>query len=95
VTEIDSGTAVALSDIDHPVRLTREHWALACRIASPASALDLARAGGITLTDAIERLSGLVAAGLCVIVSVPCMPPAAEVETDILRQVLNGLKRLS
>jgi hypothetical protein len=92
LSEIGGATLVALSDVDHSVQLTREQWAVACRINGPTYARELARACGITLPDAIERLRGLMAAGLCVTVSVPT---TREPEADILRQVLNGLKNLS
>jgi hypothetical protein len=117
--ELDPATPVALSDVFQPIRLTREHWALACRINGPTCARDLARACGIALPDAIERLSALIDAGLCVqsaAVPVPRPRPPApaprpqpagpvtapvdlpaprEPGMDILRQVLNGLKKLS
>ena len=130
-------TAVALCDLRAPVAvLTREEWAVACRIGAHASALDLAARRGAALSDTLECLGSLARAGLCAPVRVgahgqpqrvpgrmgPPVPPAPAqappVErlparhpaqehqarsfgpgqpppVDILRQVLNGLKKLS
>ncbi len=125
-------TAVALCDLRAPTAvLTREQWAVACRIGPHASALDLAARRGAALTDTLECLGSLARAGLCAPVRVggrghasartpgPVRPsgPSAAAEPlparhsaqdhqarpvgpgqpptmDILRQVLNGLKKL-
>jgi hypothetical protein len=59
-------TAVALCDLRAPAAvLTREQWAVACRIGSHASALDLAARRGAALTDTLECLGSLARAGLC------------------------------
>jgi len=134
-------TAVALCDLTAPSAvLTREQWAVACRIGAHASALDLAARRGAALIDTLECLGSLTRAGLCAPVraSGPGQPPTrvsaqgrrtgqssqsapAQSETtgrlparhpaldrlawnggpgqaptvDVLRQVLNGLKKLS
>ena len=134
-------TAVALCDLRAPSAvLTREQWAVACRIGAHASALDLAARRGAALIDTLDCLGSLTRAGLCAPVrtsgraqpsaqgpgrgrptGVPaqqsagpsetpgCLPgrhpaqdrPAWTVGTgqpptvDVLRQVLNGLKKLS
>jgi hypothetical protein len=133
-------TAVALCDLRAPTAvLTREQWAVACRIGAHASALDLAARRGAALIDTLECLGSLTRAGLCAQVRAsgrgqpssrgpgrgrptgPSSPPApappqATVPlparhpvqdrpawncgpgqpptVDILRQVLNGLKKL-
>jgi hypothetical protein len=59
-------TAVALCDLRAPAAvLTREQWAVACRIGPHASALDLAARRGAALTDTLECLGSLARAGLC------------------------------
>jgi hypothetical protein len=134
-------TAVALCDLRAPSAvLTREQWAVACRIGAHASALDLAARRGAALIDTLECLGSLTRAGLCAPVRAsgrgqpssrvpgrgrptglssppaPAPPPAAgplparhpaqdhpawnggpgqPPTVDILRQVLNGLKKLS
>jgi hypothetical protein len=134
-------TAVALCDLRAPAAvLTREQWAVACRIGAYASALDLAARRGAALSDTLECLGSLARAGLCAPVRVaghgpqprrvpgrawppgppappgpatapplrrlPARPPAQEHQVrsagagqpptvDILRQVLNGLKKLN
>jgi len=134
-------TAVALCDLRTPSAvLTREQWAVACRIGAHASALDLAARRGAALIDTLECLGSLTRAGLCAPVHVggrgqpssrvpgqgrpagtssqpaPGQSPATgrlparhpgqdrpahtggagqPPTVDILRQVLNGLKKLS
>jgi hypothetical protein len=134
-------TAVALCDLRVPSAvLTREQWAVACRIGAHASALDLAARRGAALIDTLECLGSLTRAGLCAPVCVSghgqpptrvsaqgrrmgqsSQPAPAQSETtrrlptrhaaqdypgwtggpgqaqsvEILRQVLNGLKKLS
>ena len=134
-------TAVALCDLRAPSAvLTREQWAVACRIGAHASALDLAARRGAALIDTLECLGSLTRAGLCAPVrasgrgqpssrvpgrgrptglSSPPAPappeatrplparhpaqdrpagndgPGQPPTVDILRQVLNGLKKLS
>jgi hypothetical protein len=134
-------TAVALCDLRAPSAvLTREQWAVACRIGAHASALDLAERRGAALIDTLECLGSLTRAGLCAPVRVsgrgqpssrvpgrgrptglpPQQAPAQSETTgrlpsrhpaqdypgwiggpgqpptvEILRQVLNGLKKLS
>jgi hypothetical protein len=59
-------TAVALCDLRAPSAvLTREQWAVACRIGAHASALDLAERRGAALIDTLECLGSLTRAGLC------------------------------
>ena len=59
-------TAVALCDLRAPSAvLTREQWAVACRIGAHASALDLAARRGTALIDTLECLGSLTRAGLC------------------------------
>ena len=134
-------TAVALCDLRAPSAvLTREQWAVACRIGAHASALDLAARRGAALIDTLDCLGSLTRAGLCAPVrtsgraqpsaqgpgrgrptGVPAQQSAGPSETpgrlpgrhpaqdrpawtvgtgqpptvDVLRQVLNGLKKLS
>jgi len=130
-------TTVALCDLRAPVAvLTREEWAVACRIGVHASALDLAARRGAALTDTLDCLGSLTRAGLCAPVragghaqassrahgrvrpagpAAPQQPPAEHLparqpaqerqsppgdpgqppSVDILRQVLDGLKKLS
>ena len=134
-------TAVALCDLREPSAvLTREQWAVACRIGAHASALDLAARRGAALIDTLECLGSLTRAGLCAPVRVgghgqpptrvsgqgrrtgrSSQPAPAQWQTtrrlptrhgaqdypgwtddpgqapsvEILRQVLNGLKKLS
>jgi hypothetical protein len=132
-------TTVALCDLRAPAAvLTREQWAVACRIGAHASALDLAARRGAALIDTLECLGSLTRAGLCAPVRVsgrgrpssrvpgpvrpaelspgpavaghlPARHLAQECPTqperpgglsqaptvDILRQVLNGLRKLS
>jgi hypothetical protein len=139
-------TAVALCDLRAPSAvLTREQWAVACRIGAHASALDLAARRGAALIDTLECLGSLTRAGLCAPVRlsgrgqppawtqgrgrptglstqpVPAQPAPAQPQAagrlparhpaqdyqggaggpgqaptvEILRQVLNGLKKLS
>jgi hypothetical protein len=45
--------------------LTREQWAVACRIGAHASALDLAARRGAALIDTLDCLGSLTRAGLC------------------------------
>ena len=59
-------TAVTLCDLREPSAvLTREQWAVACRIGAHASALDLAARRGAALIDTLECLGSLTRAGLC------------------------------
>jgi hypothetical protein len=59
-------TAVALCDLRAPSAvLTREQWAVACRIGAHASALDLAARRGAALIDTLDCLGSLTRAGLC------------------------------
>lgn len=134
-------TAVALCDLRAPSAvLTREQWAVACRIGARASALDLAARRGAGLIDTLECLGSLTRAGLCAPVrasgrgqpasrapargrqsglSSQAAPAPSETTerlhalhpaldrpewnggpgqaptVDVLRQVLNGLKKLS
>jgi hypothetical protein len=130
-------TAVALCDLRAPSAvLTREQWAVACRIGAHASALDLAARRGAALIDTLECLGSLTRAGLCTPVHVgghsrlpgQGRPPGRSYDpgpgqpettgrlparhpgqdgpawtggagqpptVDTLRQVLNGLKKLS
>jgi hypothetical protein len=134
-------TTVALCDLRAPSAvLTREQWAVACRIGAHASALDLAARRGTALIDTLDCLGSLTRAGLCAPVRAsgrgqpsargpargrPAGPPAQQAPApsempghlpgrhpapdrpawtvgtgqaptvDVLRQVLNGLKKLS
>src|SRR5580693_3243165 len=59
-------TAVALCDLRAPAAvLTREQWAVACRIGAHASALDVAARRGTALIDTLDCLGSLTRAGLC------------------------------
>jgi hypothetical protein len=95
-------TAVAPCDLREPVAVvTREQWAVASQIGDQASARDLAAQRGAALIDTLECLGSLTRAGLCAPVRVsrrgqpsPRVPGQAPT-VDILRQVLNGLRKLS
>jgi uncharacterized protein DUF4388 len=64
-------TPVQLCDLSGPPAvLTREQWAVACAIDGSRSVQDLAWQCGLALYDAIERVGGLVQAGVCA----PCDP---------------------
>jgi hypothetical protein len=59
-------TPVQLCDLSGPPAvLTREQWAVACAIDGSRSVQDLAWQCGLALYDAIERVGGLVQAGVC------------------------------
>jgi stage V sporulation protein SpoVS len=101
-------TAVALRDLRRPAAvLTSQQWAVASLIIGTASAREIALRRGTALADTVECLGGLIRAGLCTPVRVaerrqpPSLPPgqvrsAGQAPTvDLLRQVLNGLRRLS
>jgi hypothetical protein len=53
--------------------LSREQWAVACAIDGTRSVQDLAWQCGLALYDAMERVGGLVQAGVCA----PCAPAPA------------------
>jgi hypothetical protein len=62
---------VELCDLGGPSAvLTREQWAIACSIDGTRSVQDLAWQCGLALYDTIERVGGLVQAGVCA----PCAP---------------------
>jgi hypothetical protein len=62
---------VQLRDLGGPSAvLTREQWAVACAIDGTRSVQDLAWQCGLALYDTIERVGGLVQAGVCA----PCAP---------------------
>jgi hypothetical protein len=100
-------TLVAMRDLGLPAAvLTPQQQTIACQLlGTPASARDLALRYGAALTDTAEWLGGLIQAGLCVPVRVaghkpltarasrPVPGQSPSVET--LRQVLNGLRKLS
>jgi hypothetical protein len=66
-------TAVALHWLRLPAAvLTSEEWAIARQLTGPASAQELALRSGIALSDTMECLSGLMRAGLCTPVRIPC-----------------------
>jgi hypothetical protein len=111
-------TPVALCDLRAPSAvLTREQWAVACRIGAHASALDLAARRGAALAETLDCLGSLTRAGLCAPVRptvpapgpLPVRDPAEAAEgfagwhlgpgqaptIDLLRQVLNGLRKLA
>jgi hypothetical protein len=96
-------TMVALRDLRAPVAvLTREQWAVASQIGEYATAGELAERRGAALIDTIDCLGSLTRAGLCGPVR---NPPRARAERaggvgqgptiDVLRQVLNGLRKLT
>ena len=99
-------TAVAMRDLKQPAAvLTPQQWAVACQLGTPASARELAPRYGAALADTVEWLGSLVQAGLCVPVralerrpSPPRAPwpvPPQSPSAETLRQVLNGLRKLS
>jgi len=101
-------TAVALRDLRRPTAvLTREQWAIASLIIGNASARELALRHGTALADTVECLGSLIRVGLCTPVRVterrqlpprvPAQipPPSQPPTVDILRQVLNGLRKLN
>ena len=62
---------VQLCDLGGPAAvLSREQWAVACAIDGTRSVQDLAWQCGLALYDAMERVGGLVQAGVCA----PCAP---------------------
>jgi len=59
-------TPIQLCDLGGPSAvLTREQWAVACAIDGTRSVQDLAWQCGLALYDVIERVGGLVQAGVC------------------------------
>jgi len=59
-------TPVKLCDLGRPAAvLTREQWAVACAVDGNRSVQDLAWQCGLALYDVIERVGGLVQAGVC------------------------------
>ena len=58
--------------------LSREQWAVACAIDGTRSVQDLAWHCGLALYDAMERVGGLVQAGVCA----PCAPAPAPGALD-------------
>jgi hypothetical protein len=57
---------VQLCDLGGPAAvLSREQWAVACAIDGTRSVQDLAWQCGLALYDAMERVGGLVQAGVC------------------------------
>ena len=90
-------TLVRLCDLGGPSAvLSREQWAIACAIDGTRSVQDLAWQCGCALYDAIERVGGLVQADLCARCD-PAEPPRdfTAAHPDLLRQVLDGLRKLS
>jgi hypothetical protein len=115
---------VQLRDLGGPAAvLSREQWAVACAIDGTRSVQDLAWQCGLALYDVMERVGGLVQAGVCAPAQVgyrlpdrapagpqptrPMMsapvwvagaePPGdfAAVQPDLLRRVLDGLRKPS
>ena len=79
---------VQLCDLSGPPAvLTREQWAVACAIDGTRSVQDLAWHCGLALYDAIERVGGLVQAGVCV----PC--DQAETTGSLAQLVRAGRTR--
>ena len=73
-------TPVALRDLDRSCAvLKREQWEIAATIDRPLSPQDLAWQHGLALYDVIERVGGLVQAGLCVLRGDPPAAPAAGI----------------
>ena len=72
--------------------LTSEQWAIARQLTGPASAQELALRSGAGLADTMECLGGLMRAGLCAPVRIPCQrrmpsrvpqaPPVAMAATE-------------
>jgi hypothetical protein len=94
---------VALCDLrGTPAVVGREQWMLACKAGSGLPVRDLARECGMELGDAAQSVSELVRAGLCAAadaagtaVGAAEAPERGSAEPpDVLRRVLDGLRRL-
>lgn len=66
--------------------LKREQWDVAAVIDRPRSAQDLAWRHGLALYDVIERIGGLVQAGLCVVRRDSAAVPAPSAGTVLPRR---------
>jgi hypothetical protein len=67
---------IALADFDRgPAILTRDQWAIACRVNGSLTARDLARQAGLPLYDTITALGILLRRGLCTLAT-PSEPGA-------------------
>jgi hypothetical protein len=66
---------VALADVDRgPAILTRDQWAIACRVNGSLTPRDLARQSGLPLYDTVTALGILLRRGLCTLAA-PVPPP--------------------
>ncbi len=66
---------IALADFDRgPAILTRDQWAIACRVNGSLTPRDLARQAGLPLYDTITALGILLRRGLCTLAT-PIPPP--------------------
>jgi hypothetical protein len=80
-------TPVALRDLDLSCAvLKREQWDIAATLDQPLSAQDLAWQHGLALYDVIERLGGLVQAGLCMLRGNPAATPVPAGGTMLPRR---------
>jgi hypothetical protein len=69
---------VALTDLDRgPAFLTRDQWAIACRVNGTLTPRDLARQSGLSLYDTITALGTLLRRGLCTL-DTPAAPVPRE-----------------
>jgi hypothetical protein len=71
LTDLSSGLAV----------ITQDQWALACKIDGTLSVRDLAWDNGLALYETLERVSGLLSAGLCRAVAVAGPRPKEQQAT--------------
>jgi hypothetical protein len=96
---------VALCDLrGSSAVVRRDQWLLACKAGSGVPVRDLARDCGMELCDAAQTVSELVRAGLCVTApaaadaagggTAGAAEPGSAESPDVLRRVLDGLRRL-
>ena len=74
---------VALADFDRgPAILTRDQWAIACRVNGSLTPRDLARQAGLPLYDTVTALGILLRRGLCTLAT-PVPPPPRTSTTPV------------
>ncbi|HEY6498733.1 MAG TPA: DUF4388 domain-containing protein [Streptosporangiaceae bacterium] len=74
---------VALADFDRgPAILTRDQWAIACRVNGSLTPRDLARQAGLPLYDTVTALGILLRRGLCTLAT-PVTPPPRTSTTPV------------
>ncbi|HEY2241825.1 MAG TPA: DUF4388 domain-containing protein [Streptosporangiaceae bacterium] len=74
---------IALADFDRgPAILTREQWAIACRVNGSLTPRDLARQAGLPLYDTITALGILLRRGLCTLATPIPSPPRGGTSPD-------------